>query len=343
MPTKSITAVPPPIQISQVGFGAWGASALTAAVELDLFDALKDGEAAAEAVASKLKLNQRGTALMLDAMTALGLMQKSGDRYKLTEISKAYLVKGSNLYLGEQIKGSRRMMQEAWDSLPDRVRSGIPASEVNKEEIAEQFFPQLADNIFPLNFSIAQLAAEKVVLQNLPKNARVLDVAAGSAVWSIPIAQSDESVRVDALDFPKVLEVTRKRVKQHDVEKQYEYLAGDWRGVILKPDTYDVILLGHILHSEGHAASETLLRKLHVALKHGGKVIVAEFMPNDQRTAPIFPVLFAINMYLQTTEGCVFSFSELKELLERTGYTGVDRPELQYIGPESPIVVATKK
>jgi ubiquinone/menaquinone biosynthesis C-methylase UbiE len=342
MPTQSMTAVPPPLLISQISFPLWGASTLLAAVELDLFDALKDGENSANAVASKLKLNPKGTGLLLDALTALNLLEKNGDRYRLTELTKIYLLRGSNLYLGEHIKGSHRMMAESWGTLAERIRSGVPAQEVNKEEIAEQFFPQLADNIFPLNFSIAQMVAEKF-LQNLPKNARVLDVAAGSAVWSIPIAQSEETVRVDALDFPKVLEITRKRAKQHSVEKQFNYLSGDWRAVTLDPKSYDVILIGHLLHSEGRSASEELLRKLHSALKPGGKLIVAEFMPNDARTGPVFPVMFAINMYLQTTEGCVFTFSELKDLLERTGYSGIDRPELPNLGPESPIVVATKK
>src|SRR5271163_4856439 len=131
MPTKSITAVPPPLQISQISFGLWGASTLLAAVELELFEALKDGEGAADAVASKLKLNPKGTTLMLDALTALGLLEKSGDRFRLTELTKAYLLKSSNLYLGEHIKGSHRMAADSWGALAERVRTGIPAQEVN--------------------------------------------------------------------------------------------------------------------------------------------------------------------------------------------------------------------
>jgi len=48
-------------------------------------------------------------------------------------------------------------------------------------------------------------------------------------------------------------------------------------------------------------------------------------------------------MYLQTSEGCVFSLPELKGLLETTGFEKVSRLDLPFYKGESPVVVATKK
>jgi ubiquinone/menaquinone biosynthesis C-methylase UbiE len=169
---------------------------------------------------------------------------------------------------------------------------------------------------------------------------KVLDVAAGSGVWSIPFAQAHRQTRVEALDFPAVLGVTRKVTENFGVAAQYEDIGGNWRQAKLAPDSYDVIILGHILHSEGAAASRELLTACHKAMKPGGTLLIAEFMPNQERTAPVAALLFAVNMYLLTTSGCVFSFDELSNLCKSAGFKAVYRH--QGVEYDSPVVLASK-
>jgi ubiquinone/menaquinone biosynthesis C-methylase UbiE len=227
--------------------------------------------------------------------------------------------------------------------MADCVRSGKPEQEVNKQETAEEFFPELAAAIFPMNYAIAQMVVEKLKLSELKLGARVLDIAAGSGVWSIPVAESNNNVTIDAVDFPAVLQVTRKFAMRHNVAPQFNYIAKDWRQITLEPNSYDVIIIGHLLHSEGKESSETLLGKVNPALKEGGWVVIGEFLTNEERTAPAVAVLFAINMYLQTTQGCVFTYLELKEMLENTAYKNVERLTLPMFGDQSPVVVAQRK
>lgn len=339
-PSKSTI---PPIAITSILLSNWAASTLFAAIELDLFGPLKDGARSAADVARQLKIDERGAGVMLDALTGLGLLEKRNDTFTLTDPAKLYLVKSSPLYLGEYLSFTRESLAKSWASLADSVRGGKPNQEVNKQETAEKFFPALAASLFPLNYATASLVADDLKLKELPKNARVLDVAAGSAVWSIPVAERHSTLTVDALDFPAVLKVARSYSEKYGVVDRYKFLSGNWRDINLDAESYDVVILGHILHSEGRSASAELLAKTYKSMKPGARLIVAEFMPNESRTGPVFPLLFAINMFLQTTEGCVFSVAELEKLLNANGFDKVSRLNLPAYKDESPVVVAVRK
>lgn len=340
MQTKTGVLSAPPIAIGNIVHSMWAFSTLTTAVELDLFAPMSNGRKTAGEVAATLQLDPHGTELMLDGLAALDLLTKSPTGYELTELSRDYLLKESHLFLGQYLQVAHGQVTRWRDSLAASVRTGQPSLEVNKEETATKFFPALAEAIFPLNYSVAQMIVNHLQLSTLPKNSRVLDVAAGSGVWSIPMAQSNAGIKVDALDFPAVLEVTKKCTRAHAVDSQFNYLVGDWRQVNLEEKAYDVIVIGHLLHSEGTQASEELLTRLKPALKPGGDMIIAEFMADDGRTGPVFPVLFALNMFLHTTKGCVFTYPELEKLLRRSGYVDIDRLELPHFGAQSPIILA---
>jgi 2-polyprenyl-3-methyl-5-hydroxy-6-metoxy-1,4-benzoquinol methylase len=231
----------------------------------------------------------------------------------------------------------------AWANLAESIKSGKPQAAVNEEKEAEQFFPKLAAAIFPMNYTPASLIARELEREGLDGEARVLDIAAGSAVWSIPIARLGSTIKVDALDFPAVLSVAREYTKRMGVDAQYAYLPGNWRDIELESEAYDVIVLGHILHSEGRKLSEELLTRCHRALKPGGFIVIAEFLCNEERTSPATAALFAINMFLVTSDGCIFSQKELETMLNERGFIEVKRPELAGYGKTSPVMVARKK
>jgi hypothetical protein len=86
--------------------------------------------------------------------------------------------------------------------------------------------------------------------------------------------------------------------------------------------------------------SKRLLAYCAAALKEGGTLVIAEYMPNQERTAPLYPLMFGLNMYLATADGCVFSFDEITSLCRAAGFSDVYRhPGIEY---DSPVVFATK-
>ncbi len=331
----------PPLALRDILNAAWAMHTLKAGIELKLFDVIEKGANTACEVANEAKTDEKGTGLILDALVGLGLLEKQEGKVRLTEVAELYLVSSSQLFIGDYLK-QHEELSKVWDGLARSLRSGKPVVEVNDEKKAEQFFPQLVAAIFPQSYTTAAMVADELHLAELPTGSRVLDVAAGSGVWSIPIAKACPGVTVDALDLQPVLNVTKKYTTSNGVADRYNYLAGSWRDVVLSDDTYDVAILGHILHSEGREQGTALVGKVSQAIKKGGRLIIAEFVANDEKTAPSFALLFALNMYLLTTDGCVFTEGELKSMLEEHGLTDVCRLRLPYYGSQSPVVVARK-
>ena len=102
---------------------------------------------------------------------------------------------------------------------------------------------------------------------------------------------------------------------------------------------YDLIILGHICHSEGEEKTRELLFRVHRALKRGGKVLIAEMIADDERKKDIFPLMFAANMLVNSTEGNTFTIVEFREWLKEAGFSGMSLIEAP--GP-SPLIVAGK-
>lgn len=336
----------PPGQAMGLLSGSWAVQTIKTAIDLGVFEALCDGPRNAVSVAESLSIDVKGAGLILDALVGMQFLCRadlSGTRsvepiYELNMFSQTYFLKGSPLFLGMFIEHHSRL-DEKWRHLSDVVRLGQPVAEVNKEEQAEEMFPHLAEALVGLNYCYAADACKEVV-GKLAGPLKVLDIAAGSGVWSIPFAQANRKTTITALDFPAVLEVTARVTERFGVGSQYTTIAGDWRKAELAADQYDVIILGHILHSEGAADSRELIKVCHRALKSGGMLVIAEFMPNQERTTPVAPLLFALNMYLLTTSGCVFSFEELSTICMANGFKSIYRH--QGVEYDSPVMFAAK-
>lgn len=332
--------VPSPELILQIMHANWAMQVIRTALELNIFPTLNKHALDANQLAKELNVPSRGLEALLDALVGISCLNKSGSTYEVNELSKLYLVPDSSLFLGKML-AQHDQIEERWKGLTAAVRSGRPVVQVNQDERAKEFFPALAEAIFPLSFGYAQRVAEELRVAELPGNPRVLDVAAGSGVWTIPMALENERLHVDALDFQPILEVTKRTVTRYGIAERYSYIAGNWRDVEWKKAAYDICTLGHILHSEGWELSKQLVQKCFEALKPGGTLVIAEMIPNDQRTAPPPPLLFAVNMFLMTETGCVFSEAELRDLLNTSGFTGFKRLPME--GVACPPVVIAKR
>jgi ubiquinone/menaquinone biosynthesis C-methylase UbiE len=173
----------------------------------------------------------------------------------------------------------------------------------------------------------------------LPKGAHVLDVACGSAAWSIPFAEADPQARLTLQDFPGVLEHTKGYLTRHKVIEQSNFLPGNLREVDFGEAQFDAAVLGNIVHSEGPESSQALFAKLQRALKPGGKIVIVDMIPNEERTGPPFALIFALNMLVVTKEGGTYTLGEYTSWLQGAGFSNVETLD---VGIHSPLIVATK-
>lgn len=161
-------------------WAARNAYTLLAAIELDVFTAIANGKLTAADVARALKTSKTGMERLLDALTALGYLDKKGIQYRLTPASAAFLVRGRETYIGDLAQESR-MTLPGWARLADVVRSGHPVTAADSETEGRKFFPDLVRAIFPLSYGAARSLVESLPARKTKQWNRILDVAAGAA------------------------------------------------------------------------------------------------------------------------------------------------------------------
>ena len=167
----------------------------------------------------------------------------------------------------------------------------------------------------------------------------VLDLAAGSGVWGVTLAERSPQVRVTAVDWPGVLPVTRRVAERHGVGDRFTFVAGDLDSADFGTG-HHVATLGHILHSEGIDRSKSLLKKTFAALAPGGTIAIAEWLVNEDRNGPPPGLIFAVNMLVNTDRGDTFSFGEISRWLAAAGFENARLVE--ELPCPSPLILATK-
>ncbi|MBT9330748.1 methyltransferase domain-containing protein [Acidipila sp. 4G-K13] len=319
---------------------AWGFAlplAIQSAVTNHIFDTLAGGGKTPEEIAAATGVAMRGLPFLLNILTEAGLLKAEGERYALTAESERFLVSSSPAFHGVFFAHVHDLI-EHWLALPEAIRTGVSTIQVNEQSGGAEFFESFVEAIFPTSYPAAQTLARALRLGEVQDEFRVVDLGAGSGVWGIAAAQASPRVHVTAVDWPNVLNVTRRVAARMGVAEQFDFLAGNLRDVAL-PGGTDLITIGHILHSEGERHSRSLLERCYAALKPGGRIAIQEFLLNDDRRGPMQPLMFGLNMLVHTTEGSVWSAAEIGGWLRDAGFTDVEL--LPAPGP-SPLILARK-
>lgn len=310
---------------------------LMAAIDLDVFTIISKGNKSVQSIAKALNAPHRFVERLLDALVGMGYVTKRGSQLGLTPVSGTFLVATKPTFIGAMADESRITLP-GWMKLAEVVRTGNPIEQVDTAQ-GREFFPRLVRAIFPMSYHAASTLVSALPTAKLKKVRRILDVAAGSGAWSLPFAQALPDARVTAMDYPEVTAVTRQYAAELGVADRYDYLEGDLRQVDFGREQYDVVILGHIIHTEGEKWGKVLISKSYNAIKPGGMLVIAEMIPNDSRTGPVFPLLFGLNMLLHTKEGDVFTMAQYKQWLKQAGFKNVKTIEAD---SPSPLIVATR-
>ncbi len=326
-----------PEKIIQDLWMAKATQALVAGVELDLFTQIHAGKRTLEEIARACRASKRGMRPLLDSLTAIGYLNKKSDRYDLEPVAAQFLIRGREPFMGNFVYETK-MTWEGWGHLTEIVRSGRPLIGVDQEEAGREFFPKLVAAIFPMSYGAARSAFNTLPDKTRKGIKRILDVAAGSAAWSLPFAEANKEARVTVVDFPEVTVVTRQFTDRFDVSDRYDYIEGNLRQLAFGKG-YDLAILGHIIHSEGEKWGKKLVRKCFDSLREGGLLLIAEMIPNDARTGPPLPLLFDLNMLVHTEQGSVFTMKEYRAWLKEAGFRKVATIEAP---SPSPLILATK-
>jgi predicted nicotinamide N-methyase len=298
-------------------------AALKSAIDLEVFTAIDEGAQTTSAIAKRCGASERGTRILCDYLSTLGLLSKSGSTYQLVPESAAFLSKRSATYLGTTARFLLRPeLKGNFDDLTETVRRGHLPSESNNTVADENpIWVEFARAMMPLMMPAAHGIADLLAVSSAGA-LKVLDIAAGHGLFGITIAQRNPRAEIVAVDWKPVLAVAEEHARAAQVQDRYHLLPGD----AFKTEFgtgYDVALVTNFLHHFDESTCTTFLRKVHAALKAGGRVAVLEFVPNPDRVSPPIPARFSLTMLAGTPSGDAHTFAELRGQLEGAGFSNI--------------------
>jgi SAM-dependent methyltransferase len=339
MPSASVTQLTPE-RLMQFTFGYAPALIIETAIRHRVFDLLEQGVGTIEKLCDETRTSPRGLRILLNALVGLDLLAKDEKgRYALTPESATFLVSGKSSFHGAFFLLTSEPMLPAWGKLHEVVRTGRPAHHINRAEDGVPFFLRFVEEIFPIHYPAAQRLAEVLDVSKAAGPQSVLDLGAGSGVWSVALAQKSPHVRVTAVDWAGVIPVTRKVAARFSVADRFRFVEGD----LLEANFgggHAIATIGHILHSEGEERSRMLLKRTFDSLAPGGTIAIAEILVDTDRTAPLPALIFAVNMLVNSEHGDTFSFGEISEWLRDAGFDDVRTVEAPGLAPL--LILATK-
>ena len=299
--------------------GYWKTCALHAAVQLDVFTVIEDQRLSAGDIAEKLQADPRALAMLLNAMTAMNLLEKSGDFYANTPEAKTFLSKSSPGYIGYIIKHHHHLVA-SWSQLDQAVQAGGPIRTRawhSNDDARESFLM----GMFNMAMTLAPRIVPKIDLSN---RRSFLDLGGGPGTYSIQFCLNNPEMKAVVFDLPTTRPFAETTIGKFGLSDRIRFYAGSYLEDPVE-GRYDVAWLSHILHGEGPEDCQGIIQKAVSALSPGGMILIHEFILNNEMSGPLFPALFSLNMLLGTASGQAYSEQQLSDMLARAGVRNIHR------------------
>jgi len=322
-------------QILQMAGGFMPACVLGAAAELDLFTLLAERPQSAEQVAERLEADLRATRMLLDAVTALDLLEKQDGRYSVPAEVQPFLTEGDPQTTLPMIRHRMNILR-GWAQLAWVAKAGVPAPRQASIRGAEA---DRAAFVAAMHTVSGPIADELVARLGPPKFRHLLDVGGASGTWTMAFLRAVAGATATLFDLPDAVEQARQRFAGTEFAGRVELVAGDFYVDDL-PRGADFAWLSAIAHQHSRQKNRELFAKVHAALAPGGQIALRDVVMEPSRTRPVAGALFAINMLVNTDSGGTYTFEEFVEDLQSAGFAGA---ELRVKSDEmSSVVLATK-
>ena len=313
--------------LQRIAGSKWSRKTLVAAVELEVFNKIKQGFDTAEKIAESLNTKTKGVERLLNACVALGFIEKEEEQYKNTQLSERFLVKESPDYYGDFIIMTDKIT-ERWDSLTENILKG----ETPKEQSTNFEDPLFTRAMHNNSLGPAKVLAEKL---DFSKYNNLLDLGGGSGAFSIELTNKCPNLKATVYELENVCKTVEEYIEKLGNPEKVKTKIGDFLTDEL-PEGYDIVLLSQILHSHSINDCKKLIKKIYDILPNDGLIIINDFLLNPDKTGPVFPVLFSITMFLASSEGSAYTKEEITSWLKEGNFKDIEIIPL--IGPHTAII-----
>ena len=335
MPAAQAASHPSPEAIMQIGMGFWASKTLLSAIELGLFTELAASPMTAGELTERLSLHPRAARDFFDALVALGMLTRRGDRYSNAEAANVFLDRTKPSYIGGVLEMANARLYGFWGSLTEALRTGAPQNEAKSG--GDLFGAMYADPQRLRGFLAAMtgvsLGAAMAMAEKFPWSdyASVIDIGCAEGCVPVTLGQRHPHLTGGGFDLPAVQPHFERYVAAHGLEERMKFHPGDFFTDELP--SAQVLVLGHILHDWNLEEKKMLLGKAYRAIPSGGAILVYDAMIDDDRSKNAFGLLMSLNMLIETPGGFDYTISDCMGWLTEAGFTDVRAGHL--VGPDS--------
>jgi hypothetical protein len=334
-----VSEQPTPDHILQIGFGFWASKALLSAVEMELFTELAKHPEDAETLRDRLGLHPRSSQDFLDALVALGFLERRDGTYCNTPSTDLFLDKRKPSYLGGMLEMANHRLYGFWGHLTAALRTGQLQNEAKSGEAP--FFEALYADPARLKEFLAAMSglshgANLAIAKQFPwrEYATFADVGTAQGDLAVQIALANPHLAGVGFDLPEVAPVFEDFVERHSLQERLSFVPGDFFSNELP--NVDVVVMGHVLHDWGLDEKRTLIGKAYEALQDGGALIVYEAIIDDDRSQNAFGLLMSLNMLIETEGGFDYTAADCMGWMNDAGFTNTRAEHL--LGPDSMVI-----
>lgn len=330
---------PSPESILQVGFGFWASKTLLSAVELGLFTQLARQPGTAAELQARLGLHPRAVADFLDALVALGFLQREDGVYSNTRDTDLFLDQHKPSYIGGILEMANSRLYPFWAGLTEGLKTGEAQNEAKQG--GEKFFEVLYSNPARLRQFLQAMTgvsrgANLAIARHFPwiKYSTFVDVGTAQGDLAAQVALAHPHLHGIGFDLPQARPIFNDYAAQHGISQRLEFVAGDFFQQPLPKA--DVIMMGHILHDWDLAQKKHLIRAAYDALPRGGAFIAYDAIIDDDRRRNAFGLMMSLNMLIETPGGFDYTGADCRAWMHEAGFTKTYVQHL--VGPDSMVV-----
>ncbi len=325
-------------KLFEISNNYWTSCTLHTGVKLDIFTLIGDGEKSSQDIAAAIQASGRGTSALLNALTAMGLLVKTEDRFANTNFSGQFLSRDSPEYAGFILMHQHHLMA-SWTNLSESVLAGHPGRSSVASPDTESEREHFLMGMLNTSGAMAPMYAETLDLSGCT---RLLDLGGGPGIFAIHFCLNNPDLTATVFDLPATRAFAEKTIAGHHLSERIRFLGGNYLDEHADlGGTYDVAWLSLILHEEGPEDTAAIVAKAVNALDPGARIFIHEWLLDDTLAGPMFPALFALNMLVSTENGRTYSEGQIRKMLARCGIVDVER--LDSPGPGGNGILAGRK
>jgi len=296
---------------------------LLSGFELGIFTTIEKSGSSNPEIATALQLDEHASERLLNALASLGFLTKQNGLYFNTPESFTFLSTKSPDYLGGLMHTNH--LWNTWSNLTKVVKTGASAHSTDINERGEEWLFSFISAMHDRAKKQATIQLENVDLSEMNS---ILDIGGGSGAYSMEFIRKKFEIEATVFDLPNVVHITQQFIDQEGFSGKIKTVAGDYTSDDL-PKGFDMVFLSAVIHSNSLEVNQELIKKCFHSLNKNGKILIQDWIMNNERTQPTAGAIFAINMLVGTQAGDCFTEPEVTNMLLAAGFSNITRIEFE--------------